>query len=157
MSHPVANPAMDEPKLVDQWSSNESRLSLSSSMSFEEEHLAVDLQPLKPKLEEPTWEIINKPMSKILNSALGEGTYRHPIMDMDYCELSTNYVHVEQALIESAAEVSIARQISISRSQRHLLRPITPRSERLVDRKPLTPTLVELPHRNSERIILEQA
>lgn len=68
----------------------------------------------------------------------------------------TNCVHVAQALIESAAEVSIARQISISRSQRHLLRPITPRSERLVDRKPLTPTLVELSHRKSERVILEQ-
>ncbi|KAI9836114.1 MAG: hypothetical protein M1819_001730 [Sarea resinae] len=46
-----------------------------------------------------------------------------------------------EALIKSA-EVSIARQISVSRRQ--LLLPVVPKSERLVDRKPLTPVVVEL-------------
>jgi len=81
-------------------------------------------EPLKPRLEEPAWEMMMKPGS---NKALprSPGDAKHEV----------------EALISSAAEASIARQISVS--QRQLLLPIVPKSERLVDRQPLTPQLVE--------------
>ncbi|KAI9820357.1 MAG: hypothetical protein M1827_005979 [Pycnora praestabilis] len=55
-----------------------------------------------------------------------------------------------EALINSAAEVSIARQISVSQRQRLLL-PIIPKSERMVDRRPLQAKLVELRYGDSRK------
>ncbi|KAF2115671.1 hypothetical protein BDV96DRAFT_645863 [Lophiotrema nucula] len=62
-----------------------------------------------------------------------------------------------------AATVGVARSVSVSRANRPeflkptLLRAGTDSSERLVDKKPLTPTLVELKNRKSQRVQLVDA
>ena len=62
----------------------------------------------------------------------------------------------DQALMD-AAEISIARQISVSRSQRHLLVPIVPKTAR----QPVQPTVVDVrdpsPCRKSHHVVLESS
>ncbi|KAI9848593.1 MAG: hypothetical protein M1837_007262 [Sclerophora amabilis] len=55
----------------------------------------------------------------------------------------------EESLIRCAAEASIARQITVS--QRQLLLPVVPRSERLVNRQPMTANLVTSRNNAAER------
>lgn len=58
------------------------------------------------------------------------------------------------------AQVGIARQVSVSRAARpvNILKPKLTSPERLVDKKPLTPTLVELnKNRKSQRAQIEDA
>ena len=56
-----------------------------------------------------------------------------------------------------AAEISIARQISVSRRQRHLLVPIVPKTAR----QPVQPTVVDVrepsPCRKSHHLVLERS
>lgn len=71
--------------------------------------------------------------------------------------------------VQHAVEVSIARQISVSRKQRRMLGPLQMNpieGKRLVETKTLTPRLVDpkkdpssplASHRKSERVVLEQA
>ena len=57
--------------------------------------------------------------------------------------------------LRDAAEISIARQISVSRGQRHLLVPIVPKTAR----QPVQPTVVDVreasPCRKSHHLVLE--
>lgn len=67
----------------------------------------------------------------------------------------------ENTVVKHSAEVSIARQISVTRRQRQLLVPIASESERLVDRQPMMPTLVDVRSgqghtaRKSQRVLIE--
>ncbi|KAH0543704.1 hypothetical protein FGG08_002020 [Glutinoglossum americanum] len=63
----------------------------------------------------------------------------------------------EEAWMKDAVEVSIARQISRSRSQRRMLLPIVSDSERLVQRAKLKPVLVDVPARMSHLVEYENA
>ncbi|KAK0619799.1 hypothetical protein B0T14DRAFT_496459 [Immersiella caudata] len=102
-----------------------------SSVSDVEEILSpVDVVPLKPRLDEPRWEIVSPPSTSALSEASSTMTKRsmsststmssvktsvtRPSLDMDDEE--------EDAGLKAAVEISIARQISISRQQRNLLR-----------------------------------
>ncbi|KAI9760133.1 MAG: hypothetical protein M4579_001853 [Chaenotheca gracillima] len=95
-----------------------------------------------PSPSEPTWEMVTRP-SKPRSS---------PRMPGD----ATNEA---EALIRSAADASIERQITLSRRQ--LLLPIAPSSERVVDRQPMTAIVVDsqpgLAGRKSQRIEFDSA
>jgi hypothetical protein len=165
-----------------------------SSVSDVEEILSpTDIVPLKPRLEEPRWEIISPPSTSALSEASSTMTKRsmsststmssaktsvtRPSLDMDDEE--------EDAALKAAVEISIARQISISRQQRNLLRTtssanplpknapsavVTARSAsvkvpmanglagRVIETKQSMPRLVDMHfgrNRKSERVVLE--
>jgi len=87
--------------------------------------------PLKPRIEEPRWEIISPPststsseagstmtkrsMSSTSTASSAKTTVTRPSIEIDDEE-------DEDAALKAAVEISIARQISISRQQRNLLR-----------------------------------
>lgn len=188
--------AMSKQKAVERsWSPDESHLALSSPESADIEYTyspdpintTHDPAPLKPKLVEPTWEIINeskqtaKPpttassnsgsdhsytVSSSSTSALSVSTMatsvsvpfvlKHPSPEAagstqprsriptsipksqhkpSESIASTSTVDDNEGRLKAAADVSIARQISVSRQQRQLLVPInmkkTPSSQSL--------------------------
>ncbi|KAK0643560.1 hypothetical protein B0T16DRAFT_184986 [Cercophora newfieldiana] len=150
----------------------------------------VDALPLKPRIEEPQWEIVSPPSTSALSEASSTMTKRsmsststtstnvtRPSIDLDDGE--------DDAALKAAVEISIARQISISRQQRNLLRttstavPLpktaptavgTARSAsvkvpmanglagRVIETKQSMPRLVDMHfgrNRKSERVVLE--
>lgn len=116
--------------------------------SFDSEETAVvvakDPSLWKPRLEEPEWEIVSK-LAETTSQVQGENSPRLAKVD-------------EPALEIAQVSLGVARTVSVSRStgaRPHLLKPMIVTSEqpeRLVDRKPLTPTLVELRNRKSQRV-----
>ncbi|ORX99541.1 hypothetical protein BCR34DRAFT_592857 [Clohesyomyces aquaticus] len=139
----------------------------------------------KPSVDEPEWEIVSKPSKRAPvsqdapSSAPLEcsGTHTTPKSKtqiiLDAGPRSADTVAPRNA---PQATIGLARQVSVSRTagfqRADLLRPVlvkamtdsspTPspssiHSERLVDRKPLTPTLVELKNRKSQRVQLVDA
>ncbi|CAI0651365.1 unnamed protein product [Colletotrichum noveboracense] len=130
----------------------------------EEIHLT---EQLKPTIYEPTWQMITPSDSTAPSSAAPSAKDRSP------ASVSSAHTHVTKPSLDesepddalkAAVEISIARQISISRSQRRMLRPLkTPalpsgspsmrspvsvntvtigRNERLSSTKSSTPTLI---------------
>ena len=101
---------------------NESSLVLDSPTEMEEEEVIVS-KPFRPAIQEPEWEMISAPsstassMKKSPSSASSVQTHvTRPSVDVAIDEAD--------AALKSAVEISIARQISISRQQRQLLRPL---------------------------------
>ena len=120
----------------------------STVQSFDSEETAVvvakDPSLWKPRLEEPEWEIVSEP-AETTSQVQGENSPR--------------LAEVDESTLEIAqVSVGVARTVSVSRSagaRPHLLKPMIVTSEqpeRLVDRKPLVPTLVELRNRKSQRV-----
>ncbi|KAF4826391.1 hypothetical protein K4K49_004590 [Colletotrichum sp. SAR 10_70] len=130
----------------------------------EEIHLT---EQLKPTIYEPAWQMITPSDSTAPSSAAPSAKDRSP------ASVSSAHTHVTKPSLDesepddalkAAVEISIARQISISRSQRRMLRPLkTPalpsgspsmrspvsvntvtigRNERLSSTKSSTPTLI---------------
>lgn len=126
--------------LTSPWSADESFLALdspNSMISVEEVH---DSVPLKPRLTEPIWEMISPrtipedPMKvKPLRLAPKPDTKVQQLPRKQPLQSSVDMLahagEKEEAedLIRTAADVSIARQISMSRRQRQLLVPIKSR------------------------------
>ncbi|KAH8764163.1 hypothetical protein F5883DRAFT_106984 [Diaporthe sp. PMI_573] len=88
-------------------------------------------QPFKPTLHEPQWQMVS-PQSASASSTTSGRRGRSP----SAASSATTHTHVTkpsselddtEAALQSAVEVSIARQISISRQQRQLLRPLQTR------------------------------
>jgi hypothetical protein len=106
--------------------------------------VAKDPSLWKPRLEEPEWEIVSK-LAETTSQVQGENSPRLAEVD-------------EPTLEIAQVSLGVARTVSVSRStgaRPHLLKPMIVTSEqpeRLVDRKPLTPTLVELRNRKSQRV-----
>ncbi|KAK1594326.1 uncharacterized protein LY79DRAFT_512643 [Colletotrichum navitas] len=145
----------------------------------EEIHL---MEQLKPTIYEPAWQMITPAASTAPSSAAPSAKDHSPT------SVSPAQTHVTKPsfdgsepddALRAAVEISIARQISISRQQRQMLRPIKPntvrtrspvppiavgKNERLSSTKSSTPTLIYpgetfeqqiAQNRKSERIIVE--
>ncbi|KAK7704611.1 hypothetical protein SLS64_008375 [Diaporthe eres] len=120
-------------------------------------------QPFKPTLHEPQWQMVS-PQSvsasstapSVLSSSTSGPRHRSP----SAASSATTHTHVTkpssdldetEAALQSAVEVSIARQISISRQQRQLLRPLQTRrgpgagGERSASVSPLGVKIVKSP------------
>lgn len=109
-------------------------------------------QPLKPTLHEPQWQMVS-PQSASASSTASGRRGRSP----SAASSATTHTHVTKpsselddtdAALQSAVEVSIARQISISRQQRQLLRPLQARrgaGERSASVSPLGVKIVKSP------------
>lgn len=127
--------------LTSPWSADESFLALdspNSMVSIEEVH---DPAPLKPRLTEPKWEMISPhtvpedPMKiKPLRLAPKPDTKVQQLPRKQSLQSSLDALaragakEEAEELIRTAADVSIARQISMSRRQRQLLVPIKSRT-----------------------------
>ncbi|KAF2262656.1 hypothetical protein CC78DRAFT_314160 [Lojkania enalia] len=124
--------------------------------------------PWKPLQDEPEWEIVSKPrkypvsqdshpFSAPLESRV-EKSFQSQII-----ESAPRSADTSAPQNNSRATVGVARTVSVSRAQRPdllkptLVRAATGSSEKLVDKKPLTPTLVELKNRKSQRVQLVEA
>jgi hypothetical protein len=177
--------------LTSPWSADESFLALDSPnsiISVEEVH---DSAPLKPRLTEPKWEMISPrtvpedPMKvKPLRLAPKPDKQVHQLPRKQSLQSSLDALaragakEEAEELIKTAADVSIARQISMSRRQRHLLVPIkssiaitgpvavskegSGAAERLLvnEKKSMTPRLVNVQAGRvvrSERAVFERA
>jgi len=108
------------------------------------------LQPdvYKPVLEkeEPTWEMLTKPAYSIAEPE----TFSN--------DQTTDRVPEVSGTSEEVPKLSIARSISVTKTHapKRSKMPLTPELERLQQcRKPLTPTLVELRCRRSQRVEIE--
>lgn len=112
-------------------------------------------QPFKPTLHEPQWQMVS-PQSVSASSTTSGRRGRSP----SAASSATTHTHVTkpsselddtEAALQSAVEVSIARQISISRQQRQLLRPLQTRrgpgggGERSASVSPLGVKIVKSP------------
>lgn len=160
----------------------------------------VDSLPLRPRIQEPQWEIISPPSTSSPSETSSTTTKRTTsTTSSSASSVQTNVTRPsmeksnyddddgEDAALKAAVEISIARQISISRQQRNLLRTTTttglPASNgapkmmmrsvsarvtplgnglpnRVIETKQSMPRLVDM-HRNqyrkSERVVLEAA
>ncbi|OCL08230.1 hypothetical protein AOQ84DRAFT_376953 [Glonium stellatum] len=111
--------------------------------------VAKDTGPWKPRLPEPEWEIVAKSV-ETPSQVEGENSPRPAKVD-------------EPTPETTQVSVGVARTVSVSRStgaRPQFLKPMIVTSEqpeRLVDRKPLTPTLVELRNRKSQRVQIVEA
>lgn len=98
-----------------------------------EEHDIIIAQPLKPTLHEPQWHMISPSTtsSGLSSASFSAGPRRSPSVSSASTHMtkpSTDSKFEEaDAAFQNAVEVSIARQISISRQQRQLLRPLQTR------------------------------
>jgi hypothetical protein len=123
--------------LTSPWSADESYLAPNSSRSecsVEEVH---DPAPLKPRLREPKWEMVSpktvpddKMKVKPLKLAVKADSKLQQLPRKQSLQSSLDTLaragakEEAEELIRTAADVSIARQISLSRRQRQILVPI---------------------------------
>ncbi|KAK2063614.1 hypothetical protein LY76DRAFT_632487 [Colletotrichum caudatum] len=98
---------------------------------FEEIHVT---EQLKPTIYEPAWQMVDPAASTAPSSAAPSAKDRSP------ASVSSVQTHVTKPsfdgsepddALRAAVEISIARQISISRKQRQMLRPIKPNAVRI--------------------------
>ncbi|KAI1647970.1 uncharacterized protein F4817DRAFT_88282 [Daldinia loculata] len=181
-----------------QFSSETSSLILDSPTdSLSPEFEIVKSEPLRPKasyMQEPKWQMITPPNPTPPTTSSSSTSDKKPLTS----PASSAHSHLSQIsqddddddddIIDSSnmnpVELSIARQISISRQQRKMLRPLNKvsfrkqpppvpkiaiaQNERIAETKTATPTLIipeEEPtaqsplayHRKSERVVLDRA
>lgn len=135
------------------WGPEDILPSVSPNYTFDRERqAAIALQKSnagKPELMEPAWEIVNsKPANSPLKSA-GSSTLKPAATKT---KASSPTLTIVQAA--PSTQVGIARTVSVSRPAKMVttVKPSVHSPERLVVRKPLTPTLVELKNRKSQRV-----
>ncbi|ERT02246.1 hypothetical protein HMPREF1624_00544 [Sporothrix schenckii ATCC 58251] len=128
-SVPAPAPA---PVSVVHFDPTESRLILDSptEMDYPVEQT---LQPFKPVIEEPRWQMISPPssigsVSSSSAGSAGSATSKLLRSRTSGSPASTTSLELDveepDPTLKSAVEISIARQISVSRQQRQLLRPL---------------------------------
>lgn len=137
---PVAGPAASS---VLRFDPSQSSLILDSPTGMEpstegawDEKLRQAQQPFRPVIQEPQWQMISPPTtastsrSMSNNSSAVAGLAPTGMMTMTLSPASTASMELgmddADPELKSAVEISIARQISISRQQRQLLRPLKP-------------------------------
>ncbi|KAH8912776.1 hypothetical protein BR93DRAFT_872567 [Coniochaeta sp. PMI_546] len=117
-----------------------SGLILDSPQSMDEPSSArfasvVDAQPLRPTIPEPEWQMISgpaaageQPPAPPSSSASSTTTRRSPSSSASsvHTHVTRPSVDIDESdsALKTAVEISIARQISLSRQQRTLLRPL---------------------------------
>jgi hypothetical protein len=135
---------------------DQSGLILDSPTEIDSPHEEIVIyQPFKPTLHEPQWQMVS-PQSASASSTTSGHRGRSP----SAASSATTHTHVTkpssdldetEAALQNAVEVSIARQISISRQQRQLLRPLqtrrggSPSAERSASVSPLGVKVVKSP------------
>lgn len=120
-----------------------------------------------PRVKEPEWEIIPKPREVVspqeaLSSNPVHAKHDTPTSnELDIEAKRSPMPNRSGSKHKKKVSVGVARTVSVSRAaglaRRDLMRPMvsTPNlQEVLVDKKPLTPTLVELKNRKSQRVDL---
>lgn len=120
-----------------------------SAQSFDEEEIfRTTTQTSQPWADEPAWEMVTKPSAK--PSTKPAAKPRREVVRPAKPETEKNMT----------PQIAIARKVSVTRAQRHLIKPQVKSPERLVNRMPLTPTVVELgklDNRASQRVLIENA
>jgi hypothetical protein len=136
---------------------------------------------------EPEWEILSKPnltnlsnLSNLVQSPVSQDAPSSAPLESTLYANSTATVKITSPVAtpksadpmgnknpssrnNSMATIGLARSVSVSRANRpEFLKPVlvkraTEGAERLVDRQALTPTLVELKNRKSQRVQLVEA
>jgi hypothetical protein len=141
---------------------------------------------IKPTVSpsEPEWEILSKPnltnLSNLVQSPVSQDAPSSAPLESTLYANSTATVKITSPVAaprsadpmgnknsssrnDSMATIGLARSVSVSRANRpEFLKPVlvkraTEGAERLVDRQALTPTLVELKNRKSQRVQLVEA
>ncbi|KAF8250879.1 hypothetical protein K440DRAFT_638722 [Wilcoxina mikolae CBS 423.85] len=146
--------------IPDDWpSSSVSKISEESSIetplgSFDEGDDRWLTRDGEDSFDEPTWEMMTKDSTTATTNNNNNNSKNSP-KDEEGANLNSNAVKYRVSIVAdeqfnleelaTAAQISIARQISLS--QRQLLIPIVPKSQRLISRKsikdPMKPRLVE--------------
>lgn len=154
----------------------------STGRSFESESEEITIvvaragpgQTWKPSIEEnePQWEIVSKPAltNTPQNPVSQDGPSSAPLAESKTqmasptaAPRSADLAISQKSQTESKATLGVARSVSVSRANRPeflkptLMKRATEGSERLVDKRALTPTLVELKNRKSQRVQLVEA
>ncbi|KAF2204991.1 hypothetical protein GQ43DRAFT_363429 [Delitschia confertaspora ATCC 74209] len=146
---------------------------LSSRHSFESGSDGVTIlvakapSPFQRRMKEPEWEIISKPL---VRSVSQNQTAVVPLnVRADIKTRSQNDQTPKSADLtpqkDNQSTVGVARTVSVSRAagltRRQMLKPMNPKalgtSEKLVERRAMTPTLVELENRKSQRVQIVDA
>jgi hypothetical protein len=113
---------------------------------------------------EPKWEVVSKHTTDAISHNLHRATALNSHTDVN--AISEKGETPKSTDTTPQSTVGVARSVSLSRAagmtQRAMMRPMVIRtatdpSERLVDKKPLTPTLVELQNRKSQRVQIVEA
>lgn len=145
-----------------------SRFSFASAESPGAEAEAHITGSWKPRVREPMWEMVSTPSPAAASSAYSDSYApssssshnRSPSQTTAATVLSDDGAPEPPAA--QGGQVQVARQMSVTRakSTKKFLEPRrmvlnTRSNERLVDRKPLTPTLVELKDRRSQAVQIE--
>ncbi|CAK7235864.1 hypothetical protein SBRCBS47491_009440 [Sporothrix bragantina] len=118
-----SSPSGQPSKSVIRFDPSQSSLILDSptEMDYPVEQLQ---QPFKPVIQEPQWQMISPP-SSTGSSSSGSSNSRSKASGSPASTASLEFdVEEPDKELKSAVEISIARQISISRQQRQLLRPL---------------------------------
>ncbi|CAN8102329.1 unnamed protein product [Discula destructiva] len=112
----------------------QSGLILDSPTSIGSHEEIIISQPFKPTLHEPQWQMISSPattnassMTTTASSVGRRGRSPSAASCSTHTTKPSSELDETDAALQNAVEVSIARQISISRQQRNLLRPLNTR------------------------------
>ncbi|KAF3767886.1 hypothetical protein M406DRAFT_69993 [Cryphonectria parasitica EP155] len=114
---------------------DKSGLILDSPTSMDSHEEIIVSQPSKPTLHEPQWQVISPAPSTSSSTAISTAASGHRGRSASAISSSTHItkpssdLDASDAALQNAVEVSIARQISISRQQRDLLRPLQTRRD----------------------------
>lgn len=116
---------------------DKSGLILDSPTSMNSHEEIIISQPFRPTLHEPQWQMISPSVaSSAVTSTTSGRRGRSPSAASTSTHVTkpSSELDPQDAALQNAVEVSIARQISISRQQRNLLRPLQTRPR--ADTKP---------------------
>ncbi|KAJ4423710.1 hypothetical protein N0V82_001596 [Gnomoniopsis sp. IMI 355080] len=109
---------------------DQSALLLDSPTSMDSQEEIIISQPFKPTLHEPQWQMVSPATT---NTSVFTASSGRPGRSPSGGSSSTHVtkpsseLDPQDAALQDAVQVSIARQISISRQQRNLLRPLNTR------------------------------
>lgn len=109
---------------------DQSGLILDSPSSIASHEEIIISQPFKPTLHEPQWQMISPSTTSSFTSIGGGGRrVRSPSTASTSTHVTkpSSEFDANELALQNAVEVSIARQISVSRQQRQLLRPLQTR------------------------------
>ncbi|CAK7223101.1 hypothetical protein SCUCBS95973_005063 [Sporothrix curviconia] len=128
-----SSPSAEASRSVIRFDPSQSSLILDSPTEMEypaAEQVQHQQQPFKPVIQEPHWQMISPPSSTGSSSSgssgsSGSSNSRSKASGSPASTASLEFtVEEPDKELKSAVEISIARQISISRQQRQLLRPL---------------------------------
>lgn len=108
---------------------DQSGLILDSPSSIASHEEIIISQPFKPTLHEPQWQMISPSTTSSFTSLGGGRRVRSPSTASASTHVTkpSSEFDANELALQNAVEVSIARQISVSRQQRQLLRPLQTR------------------------------